>query len=96
MCIRDRYRSSVEIGYALSPHYWGKGYFLDSISSILDYIFNNLCLHRVVARTSKLNKSSIVGLERSGFKVEGVMKDYYKKHDGNWFDAVLMAKINKN
>ena len=92
----DEYRGSVEIGYGLSPHYWGKGYFQESADVILDYIFNNLFLHRVVARTSKSNKASVKALEKIGFKLEGVMKDYYRKHDGQWFDAVLMAKLSKN
>jgi [ribosomal protein S5]-alanine N-acetyltransferase len=91
----DEYRGSVEIGYGLSPHYWGKGYFQEAADVILDYIFNNLFFHRVVARTSKSNKASIKGLEKIGFKLEGIMKDYYRKHDGQWFDAVLMAKLSK-
>ena len=92
----DEYRGSVEIGYGLSTYYWGKGYFQEAANIILDYIFNNLFLHRVVARTSKSNQASVKALERIGFKLEGVMRDYYKKHDGQWFDAVLMAKLNKN
>jgi len=91
----DEYRSSVEIGYGLSPLYWGKGYFQESINIVLDYIFNDLHLHRVVARTFESNQASIKGLERVGFKAEGVMRDYYKKHNGQWFNAVLMAKLSK-
>jgi len=92
----DEYRGSVEIGYGLSPIYWGKGYFQESVNVVLDYIFNDLHLHRVVARTSESNQASIKGLEKVGFKIEGLMKDYYKKHNGHWFNAVLMAKLSKN
>lgn len=91
----NEYRGSVEIGYGISPFYWGKGYFQEAVNIIIDYIFNDLHLHRIVARTSTLNKASIIGLERVGFKIEGIMRDYYKKHDGQWFDAALMAKLNK-
>jgi ribosomal-protein-alanine N-acetyltransferase len=92
----DEYRGSVEIGYGLSPLYWGKGYFQESVNVILEYIFNDLHLHRVVARTFESNQASIKGLEKVGFKTEGVMVDYYKKHNGRWFNAVLMAKLSKN
>jgi len=91
----DEYRMSVEIGYALSPHYWGRGYFSEALNTMLDYIYLNLNLHRVVAKTANLNKASINGLERAGFEQEGLMKDYYKNIDGTWFDAVLLAKINR-
>jgi len=92
----DESRGSVEIGYGLSPYYWGRGYFQEAADVMLDHIFNNLLLHRVVARTSKSNKASVRALEKIGFKLEGVMKDYYRKHDGQWFDAVLMAKLSTN
>jgi [ribosomal protein S5]-alanine N-acetyltransferase len=92
----DEYRGSVEIGYGLSPCYWGKGYFQEAVNIVLDHIFNDLHLHRVVARTFESNQASIKGLERVGFKTEGVMRDYYKKHNGQRFNAVLMAKLSKN
>jgi [ribosomal protein S5]-alanine N-acetyltransferase len=91
----DEYRLSVEIGYGLSPQYWGKGYFQDAVNIMMDFIFNDLHLHRIVARTSASNKASIKGLERVGFQIEGLMRDYYKKYDGKRFDAVLMSKLNK-
>ena len=86
-------RDSVEIGYALSPIYWGKGYFQESANIIINYIFNDLYLHRITAITAKDNIASIIGLERLGFEIEGVMSHYYKKHDGNWFDGLLLAKL---
>jgi len=91
----DNYRGSVEIGYGLSPYYWGMGYFQEAANIIINYLFNDLHLHRIVARTARLNQASIKGLERVGFKTEGIMLDYYRKHDGHWFDAVLMARLNK-
>jgi ribosomal-protein-alanine N-acetyltransferase len=54
-------RESVEIGYGISPHYWGNGYFNEAATLVLDYIFSQLDLHRVVARTSTANIASIHG-----------------------------------
>jgi [ribosomal protein S5]-alanine N-acetyltransferase len=90
----NSYRGSVEIGYGLSPHYWGNGYFKEAADIIIDHVFNNLHLHRIVAKTSVLNKSSITGLKRLKFESEGIMKDYYRKYNGQWYDAILMARIN--
>jgi [ribosomal protein S5]-alanine N-acetyltransferase len=89
-------RKSVEIGYGISPDYWGNGYFSEALKLVTEYIFNDLCLHRVVARTASLNKASVDGLEKLGFLKEGTMHDYYRGVDGKWFDAILMAKLNKD
>jgi ribosomal-protein-alanine N-acetyltransferase len=90
------FRGSVEIGYGISPYYWGNGYFNEAAKLVIEYIFNNLDLHRVVARTSTSNKASIRGLEKLGFLTEGIMRDYYRRVNGQWFDAVLMAKLNSD
>jgi ribosomal-protein-alanine N-acetyltransferase len=92
----DLNRKSAEIGYGISPHYWGKGYFSEALRLAMKHAFDNLCLHRLVARTSVLNTASINGLKKFGFLKEATMKDYYRDTDGKWFDAVLMAKLNKN
>jgi ribosomal-protein-alanine N-acetyltransferase len=92
----DAYRKSVEIGYGISPYYWGQGYFSETLKLAMEYIFNDLCLYRVVARTAILNTASIKGLEKLGFLKEGIMRDYYRGVDGKWFDAVLMSKLNKD
>ena len=62
---------------------------------ILHYLFDDLGIHKIVAKTSANNKSSLIGLEKLGFKSEGLMCDFYRdKLTGNFFDAILMAKFN--
>lgn len=92
----EEYRGSVEIGYGISPHYWGNGYFKEAAELVIEYIFHVLNLHRIVARTSALNLASMHGLERIGFLIEGTMRDYYRNADGQWNDAVLMAKLSSD
>lgn len=90
----DVRRATVEVGYGLSPAYWGKGIFRSAAEMVVDYAFNELSLHRIVARTSVHNLASLRGLERLGFKTEGVMRDYYRSIEGEWFDAVLLSKLS--
>ena len=87
-------RGSVEIGYGLSPAYWGKGIFLSAANLICDYVFNEMKLHRMVARTDVGNLPSIKGLKKLKFKEEGIMRDYYLFNDGTRHDAVLMARLS--
>jgi len=88
------HQASAEIGYGVSPDYWGRGIFSTACRMLIDYVFNDLELHRIVARTARANSASIKGLEKLRFKYEGTMRDYYRSQDGRWFDAVLMARLN--
>ena len=92
----DLRRGSVEIGYGVSPEFWGRGIFSAAAAIMIDHAFNQLCLHRIVARTSLHNVASIRGLEKLGFKAEGVMRDYYKNTRGEWFDAVLLSRLSSD
>ena len=90
----DNQRLSVEMGYGISPHHWGQGFLTSAGKIIIKYVFNNLQLHRLVARTSIENVPSMRGLTKLGFKKEGILRDYYRRQTGEWFDAVLMAQLD--
>ena len=61
---------------------------------IIEYIFKELKIHRIVARTAAFNKASTSGLTKLGFTQEGIMRDYYKDYNGKRLDAVLFAKLS--
>ncbi len=89
-----RVRLSVEIGYGISPKYWGNGFFQEAATSITQYAFETLNIHRIVAKTSAKNIASIKALQRIGFNIEGRMIDFYRSQsDGKWFDALLLSKL---
>ena len=50
-------------------------------------------LHRLVARTSIENVPSIRGLTKLGFKKEGILRDYYCRQTGEWFDYITGESI---
>ena len=89
------YRGSAELGYSISPEFCGNGYFSEAGRLIERVLFEDRSFHRLMARTHYQNKSSIRGLQKLGFSKEGVLRDYYKMSDGQFADAVLMAKINE-
>ncbi|HKG15595.1 MAG TPA: GNAT family N-acetyltransferase [Pyrinomonadaceae bacterium] len=64
----------VDLGYALLPEYWSKGYALESASAVMAYAGDGLGLKRVVAIVDAGNRSSIRLLERMGFKYERMIK----------------------
>jgi ribosomal-protein-alanine N-acetyltransferase len=64
----------TELGYALTPQYWSKGYALESASAVMAYASEELGLKRVAAITDAGNESSIRVLEKIGFKYERMIR----------------------
>lgn len=64
-----------EVGYALAPRHWGKGYISEALEAALDYGFAALNLNRVEADIDPRNGASARVLERLGFRKEGFMPE---------------------
>jgi RimJ/RimL family protein N-acetyltransferase len=56
-----------DLGYALVPEFWGRGYAMESAGAVLAYARNTLNLSRILAITNEDNERSIRVLERIGF-----------------------------
>ena len=83
------------VGYALAESAVGKGYMTEALRASLDYVFEDLNLHRVMANFMPHNQRSNAVLRRLGFTVEGYARDYLFI-DGGWRDHVLTALTNPN
>jgi RimJ/RimL family protein N-acetyltransferase len=64
----------VDIGYALLPQYWSKGYATEAAAAVLDYGRNILKLDRILAIVTPDNDRSIHVLEKIGLKFERTMR----------------------
>jgi RimJ/RimL family protein N-acetyltransferase len=64
----------VDIGYALVPEFWSRGYALEAASGVMSYASRELRLKRVVAITNPDNKGSIRLLEKLGFRYERMVR----------------------
>ncbi len=64
----------VDIGYALVPEFWSRGYALESASAVLSYASKTLGLKRVVAITDPDNQGSIRLLDKMGFEFERMVR----------------------
>lgn len=58
----------IDIGYALHPDHYGKGYALEAAQACMRYARHCLVLPRVVAVTDPGNESSIALLKKLGFR----------------------------
>jgi ribosomal-protein-alanine N-acetyltransferase len=91
----NEFDHSAVIGYELSPDTWGKGYALEAVKSIIDFIFNDrfhFYVHRIEALILPSNAPSEKLVKKLGFTFEGALrgKCYWNNdfHDMNMF-AIL-------
>lgn len=66
--------ADVDVGFALLPEFWSKGYASESASAVLAYGRKTFGLKRLVAITSKDNVASINVLEKLGFAFERLIR----------------------
>ena len=77
---------------------WDKGYGTEAMLLLLDYLFNELGLHRVYLHTQDYNLRAIKSYEKCGFVREGVVRERYfvkgKYHDG-FLMGILSHEFNQ-
>ncbi len=83
-----------EMGYELSPDYWGKGYMTEALEAILCYGFNYMELNRVEALVYPENSASKRLLEGLGFMEEGILREYAYFRDV-YQDLVMFSLIRE-
>lgn len=67
---------STELGIVIGEKsHWSQGYGSDAITTLLQYAFGELNLHRVVLRVDADNPRAIRCYEKCGFRHEGTLRD---------------------
>jgi len=87
----ERHRSG-EIGYVLNPAYFGQGFATEAAHRLLHYAFDDLQLHRIVARVILGNHSSVKVAMKLGMRQEAhlVENEWFK---GRWIDELDFALL---
>jgi RimJ/RimL family protein N-acetyltransferase len=65
----------VELGYALGPAYWGRGYAREAVGGLLKYAFEAQDLRRIDATIDPRNTASRKVLDYFGFQHEGTIRE---------------------
>lgn len=66
----------AELGYVISPDYWGKGIATEAANLVISFGFEQLDLHRIEAKFICGNFSSEAVMKKIGMKKEGVFREY--------------------
>lgn len=81
------------LGYRLDRRAVGQGLMHEALQAAIDYSFEKLRLHRIMANYIPVNERSGRLLRRLGFTVEGYARDYLLIA-GEWQDHILTALTN--
>ena len=82
----------AEIGFALKPEFWGKGFMKETLVRLVDFGFNNLRIHSIEANVNPENESSIHLLENFGFKKEAYFRENYL-YNGQYIDSMIFCLL---
>ncbi len=85
----------VEIGYFVYKEYWNKGYGTEATILIIDYIFENFNVHKIIANCDARNLSSEKVMIKAGMIKEG----YFKKErflNGEWTDNIKYCLLKED
>ena len=91
---KQNYRSA-EIWYKQHPNYWNKGFTAEAVKQILNFCFNELKLHRVIAGCAIKNIASIKVLEKTGFIKEAHHRKILPIR-GQWVDNYEYAILEED
>ena len=66
----------AEMGYEIGKEHWGQGIMTEAIKAILQYGFHYMKFNRVEAFVNYGNDRSTRLLERTGFHLDGLLREY--------------------
>ncbi|MEM7619404.1 MAG: GNAT family protein [Pseudomonadota bacterium] len=93
--IRRGVTQSCSVGYWIGVPYANQGYMTKGLNRVIHFVFDSLKLHRLEAACLPENKASIRLLEKKGFRVEGLARQYLFIN-GLWQDHILYALLEED
>ena len=81
----------AELGYTISPAYWGHGYAYEASIEVLKWGFNKLKLKRIECTCFTTNHNSERVCEKLHFQFEGVRRKGYRLYNGLIGDLACYA-----
>lgn len=89
-----------ELGYIINRKYQHQGYGSEAAVALVQFGFEQLSVHRVVAHCNPANDASWKLLEKIGFRREGLLRKnvFFRKDEaGNplWWDSYVYARLER-
>lgn len=90
----ERYRRG-ELAFWIDPDMQGQGYATAAGQLLIEYAFDTLGLHKIVARVFEENHASQRVIDKLGFRQEGTFRNEVYA-DGDWQDYYRYGLLNSD
>lgn len=90
----EKQHHRAEIGYMLLPDFWTKGIMSEAFKPVLDYGFNVLNFHSIMANVDPENYRSVNLLKKFGFVKEAYFKENYF-FEGRFLDSEIYSLLGR-
>lgn len=87
--------SACEIGYCLGQSYWNKGIMSEALSAVLDFLFQEVHMHRIMAKHDVDNPASGKVMQKCNMTFEGKFRKFYLHDDGTYSDAIIYGILRE-
>ncbi|WP_203363691.1 GNAT family protein [Bacillus sp. REN10] len=85
---------TYEIGWVFNPSFQRRGYATEAAKGVLEYGFNKLNLHRIIATCQPENTPSYRVMEKMGMRREGFFKKCIP-NGNDWWDEYYYAILKE-
>jgi RimJ/RimL family protein N-acetyltransferase len=83
-----------EVGWAIHPDEWGRGYAAEAAKEIMDWGFKQLNIHRIVAFCHVDNQASVRVMIKLGMHQDGRLRET-RWLRGKWWDEYVYSVLEK-
>jgi [ribosomal protein S5]-alanine N-acetyltransferase len=86
---------TFELGWILHPAYQRQGYTTEAAAALMQYGFETLKLHRIIATCQPENAASYRVMEKLGMRREGWFQKCIYRGDGVWWSEFFYAMLEE-
>ena len=91
----NEHSENADIGYCMGVNYWNKGLMSEAAKGIIDYLFEEIGMHRIRIQHAVKNPASGRVAQKCGLTYEGTERESYKTFDGEFLDIASYAIIKQ-
>jgi RimJ/RimL family protein N-acetyltransferase len=84
-----------EIGWIYNELFWHQGYAYEASKALINYGFEELCVHKIVAETIDPDKSVRL-MKKLGMKEDGVFRQHTLDNSGEWVDLYWYGILSRD
>ncbi len=88
-------KSKSALGFWLSKEFQRRGIVTEAVKCIVDYGLTQMNLHRITSGCHPENFASYKVLLKSGFKVEGRLREYNYRKAYGWSDSIMVSILSR-